>query len=92
MKVTEKVDVRVVDRCGKNSPICLIDLQTRKVRKLSDAKWRNSSLPACGFSTRVGIIARCRKPSQTASVTAELEEKSNIAACSDYPLDGAQLG
>jgi dipeptidyl aminopeptidase/acylaminoacyl peptidase len=42
-KLKEKDDAKVVDRDGKNSPIYLIDLQTRKVRQLSDAKWRISS-------------------------------------------------
>ncbi len=42
-KIKEKDDARAIDRDDKNSPIHLIDLQSRKVRQLADAKWRISS-------------------------------------------------
>ena len=42
-KLKEKDDARTVDRDDKNSLIHLIDLQSRKVRALSEAKWRISS-------------------------------------------------
>lgn len=42
-KLKEKDDARVIDRDDKNSLIYLIDIQSRKVRQLSEAKWRITS-------------------------------------------------
>ncbi len=42
-KTKEKDDARVVDRDDKNSLIHLIDVQTHKVRQLTEPKWRISS-------------------------------------------------
>ena len=42
-KAKEKDDARVIDRDDRNSVIYLIDIPSRKVRQLTDAKWRISS-------------------------------------------------
>ncbi|MGA2262705.1 MAG: hypothetical protein ABSH28_14880, partial [Acidobacteriota bacterium] len=41
-KLKEKDDARAIDRDDKNSLLHLIDLQSRKVRQLSETKWRIS--------------------------------------------------
>jgi dipeptidyl aminopeptidase/acylaminoacyl peptidase len=43
-KAKEKDDARVIDRDDKNAVIYLIDVESRNVRPLTDAKWRISSL------------------------------------------------
>jgi dipeptidyl aminopeptidase/acylaminoacyl peptidase len=42
-KAKEKDDARVIDRDDKDPVISLIDIQSRTVRQLTDAKWRVSS-------------------------------------------------
>ncbi len=41
-KIKDKDDARVVDRDDQNSPIYLIEVESHKVRQLTDAKWRVS--------------------------------------------------
>jgi len=41
-KIKDKDDARVVDRDDRNSPIYVVEIQSRKVRQLTEAKWRIS--------------------------------------------------
>ncbi len=56
-KIKDKDDAKVIDRDNKNSPIHLIDLQSRKVRQLTDAKWRISEFTWTRAGDRLIVAA-----------------------------------
>lgn len=56
-KTKEKDDARVIDRDDKNSVIYLIDISSRNVRQLTDAKWRISSFTWLPHGDRLIVSA-----------------------------------